>query len=324
MISASAPGKVVLSGEYAVLDGATAICMAVDRRARVTIVETGNDHHSVEAPGYWDTKGRFTSEAGELCWKQGRDDYAIVEAAWSTLQLEPDAAIHIKLDTRRFRAPGGDKLGLGSSAALTVALIASLIEYAGSSLDVSKAARDVHRVLQGGKGSGVDVACSVAGSLIEYRMQEPSITPLNWPSGLCWAILWSGVASSTEEKIARLARAADYASRDELAAASDKMADAWRGGNSQAVLQEYPAYCDVLYKFSVDHELGIFDAGHDLVARAAARQGLVYKPCGAGGGDIGIVMGAEDDVVEAFADKVVDLGFHKLDTSLDRSGVILD
>jgi phosphomevalonate kinase len=30
-ITASAPGKLVLSGEYAVLDGAPAICVAVDR-----------------------------------------------------------------------------------------------------------------------------------------------------------------------------------------------------------------------------------------------------------------------------------------------------
>ena len=36
-IRASAPGKIVLSGEYAVLDGAPAICAAVDRRAAVTI-----------------------------------------------------------------------------------------------------------------------------------------------------------------------------------------------------------------------------------------------------------------------------------------------
>jgi phosphomevalonate kinase len=34
---ASAPGKLVLAGEYAVLDGAPAIVMAVDRRAVVSV-----------------------------------------------------------------------------------------------------------------------------------------------------------------------------------------------------------------------------------------------------------------------------------------------
>ena len=37
-IVATAPGKVVLSGEYAVLDCAPAICMAINYRARATIV----------------------------------------------------------------------------------------------------------------------------------------------------------------------------------------------------------------------------------------------------------------------------------------------
>ena len=44
---ASAPGKFVLSGEYAVLDGAPAICVAVDRRAVVTIETHGGDHSIV-------------------------------------------------------------------------------------------------------------------------------------------------------------------------------------------------------------------------------------------------------------------------------------
>ena len=51
-VIASAPGKVILCGEYAVLDGAPAICMAVDRRARVEITEIDGDISDVSAPGY--------------------------------------------------------------------------------------------------------------------------------------------------------------------------------------------------------------------------------------------------------------------------------
>ena len=37
MPSASAPGKIVLAGEYAVLWDAPAVCMAIDRRARACV-----------------------------------------------------------------------------------------------------------------------------------------------------------------------------------------------------------------------------------------------------------------------------------------------
>ena len=38
-VTATAPGKVVICGEYAVLDGATAIAAAVDRRAVVRAID---------------------------------------------------------------------------------------------------------------------------------------------------------------------------------------------------------------------------------------------------------------------------------------------
>ena len=42
-ISATAPGKLVLLGEYAVLENSPAIVTAVNRRATITIEQTGQD-----------------------------------------------------------------------------------------------------------------------------------------------------------------------------------------------------------------------------------------------------------------------------------------
>ena len=49
-LSASAPGKLILLGEYAVLAGAPALVMAVDRRARVTITSVRGNSFSVVSP----------------------------------------------------------------------------------------------------------------------------------------------------------------------------------------------------------------------------------------------------------------------------------
>ncbi len=72
-VKTSAPGKVVVSGEYAVLDGAPAICMAVNRRAHISITTTDNDYHSVLAPGFSEGQGycsgcrRHSQLPNELC-----------------------------------------------------------------------------------------------------------------------------------------------------------------------------------------------------------------------------------------------------------------
>ena len=51
-VVASAPGKIVLSGEYAVLFGAPAVCMAVTRRAVVTGADSADGECHVTTPGF--------------------------------------------------------------------------------------------------------------------------------------------------------------------------------------------------------------------------------------------------------------------------------
>jgi len=87
-IMASAPGKVVLSGEYAVLDGAPAVCMAVDRRARVFVTDHDEDHHVVTALGYAESAGRFKSSNGALEWLAGGEEFKLVEDLWRTAGID--------------------------------------------------------------------------------------------------------------------------------------------------------------------------------------------------------------------------------------------
>ncbi|MCW8846391.1 MAG: hypothetical protein OQK99_11185 [Gammaproteobacteria bacterium] len=47
----SAPGKLILAGEYAVLDGAPGLVMAVDRRARVSLEPSSDEHWQVTSAG---------------------------------------------------------------------------------------------------------------------------------------------------------------------------------------------------------------------------------------------------------------------------------
>ncbi len=313
--SASAPGKVVLCGEYAVLDGAPAICMAVDRRARVRITAGENGRHTIVAPGFTKIEGRCVTHDGRIEWLQGRDEFRLVDAVLCTLDALPREPLRIELDTEAFRGRGSaQKIGLGSSAALAAALTAALL----GNTDVADIAIDAHRVLQGGAGSGADVATAVSGGLVEYRMHGRVARPLRWPEGLHFRLLWSGVTASTKDRITRYLAARRERAAGRLADAAATMADAWSSADS--VLAGFPDYIAALRRFSVDHDLGIFDAGHDRLVDEAAEAGLVYKPCGAGGGDIGILLGRSPASLDDFAAA----GRRALDCSFDNTGVRLE
>ncbi len=101
-VCASAPGKVVLCGEYAVLDGAPAICMAVRRRAKVRVTNIDGARNRVSAPGYSEHEGWFTANGPAVDWLQAADDYTIVDAVWRTLGPAAKGSLCIELDARTF------------------------------------------------------------------------------------------------------------------------------------------------------------------------------------------------------------------------------
>ena len=104
-----------------------------------------------------------------------------------------------------------------------------------------------------------------------------------------------------------------------LASAAEAMAKAWR--SASAVLSEYPAYIETLRQFNVDHDLGIFDAGHDELTDAAIVKKLVYKPAGAGGGDIGVLFGRDPAALDTFIAEHDDLVHDVIACDLDPVGV---
>jgi phosphomevalonate kinase len=138
-----------------------------------------------------------------------------------------------------------------------------------------------------------------------------------WPAGLAYAILSSGVAANTREQLARLPANADFGA---LGEAAMRAASAWADADAAAILDAMRRWVDALAAFDVEYGLGIFAAGHDALARRATGDGLVYKPCGAGGGDIGIVLGADAGAVERFVAVARGAGFERLRAALDERG----
>jgi mevalonate kinase len=175
-------------------------------------------------------------ESGELSWLDGGRDFGLFEAVWNTSRpATASRCLAVSLDTAVFRDPGsGSKIGLGSSAALTAALATALHALGGDKADT--VAHVAHRLFQGGAGSGVDIACSIEGGTVEYRMAGRQATPVEWPAGLYFSVLWSGISADTGGRLARFADQPGSPSRNELGEASASVAAEFERGQAAGVI----------------------------------------------------------------------------------------
>jgi len=326
-ITVSAPGKAVLSGEYAVLEGAPAISIALNRRAIVQVKPALEEINCVTTPGYAEGKWRFRSgKPGDIEWldELPPQGLALVEHAWRACSTGSHPALTISIDTNQFfDAQTGFKLGFGSSAAAMTALVTALCQFAGRPEEAESISHKAHAALQGGLGSGVDIATGFHGGVIEYRRKDKSSPArLLWPDGLAHRFLWSGQPADTTALIRTLGKNARCEkSCTRLDGAARAVVDAWSGARTEEVLSALHHYTSALRQFSLDHALGIFDAGHDELAVLAEANGVVYKPCGAGGGDTGIALSSDELAVIRFCELAEARGFRQLPVELDECGI---
>ena len=301
-VSAVAPGKVVLSGEYAVLDGAPAIAMAVNRFARARVSAGTGNWSRVATNGLRESDRRFRLNSGLVEWdpQQGGDPVAVVDAVFAETDPGYKVPVLIELDSSEFvDLDSRQKTGLGSSAAVVVALCAALGKNC-SDQELARLAHQAHLSLQQGSGSGVDVAASLNGGLVRYRLKNRVTEPLRWPPGLHYRLVFSGRAASTRQKLEKLADSDASPSRMGLVSASEAMAAAWAGREAAQIIAGYDDYIAILREFSDDHGLGVFDGGHETIRAMASDSRIVYKPCGAGGGDVGIALAIDQDALDKF------------------------
>jgi phosphomevalonate kinase len=346
----SAPGKVVLFGEYAVLFGAPALVAAIDRRAVVRLVDAPGDSYEVTAPGLatrtalFDIGGDGAPEWHEEVY--GRRHFGLIDriiqnsVAREGLLGGELPSFAATLDTRAFfeTLSGRQvKLGLGSSAALTVALASALEGWAGvdrvseTDLDQLQAMVDLHRRVQGGVGSGVDVAASLLGGIIRYRLADDgavaNATRLELPGDLQTVYVWTARTASTSLFLKRLRLCREEAPGDvepvldELGTVSASGVAALAAGDTGAFLEEVDAFWRVLGELGSVTGMPIISEEHRDLHRAAEESGVLYKPSGAGGGDLGVGFTADPSAAARLVDRAASMGFRVLDLRVDITGL---
>jgi phosphomevalonate kinase len=352
-IEVSAPGKLVLIGEYGVLFGAPALVMAVDRRARVELIPAEGDRWLLTAPGLAPRPIELDiSPKGQVRWSdeamagQYFDlvDRLLCELVCDNLVmpggLRPAAAT---LDTKPFFRSGDpvrQKLGLGSSAALTVALATALVGWSAAGRTPATGRQwlqtlvGLHRRVQGGLGSGIDIAASVLGGVIEYQLDDggsvANAAPMSIPGDLEILSIWTGRSASTGSFLKRLE---DRRSRDRrtVERAIDSVVDASRAGvdafktvSPSRFLDAVDQFWDVLEGLGRVIDMPVASEEHQRLRRLACDVGVRYKPSGAGGGDFGLAFDTDRERLAAMAARAAGEGFEVVGLGLDPVGVACD
>jgi phosphomevalonate kinase len=311
-VAASAPGKLMVSGEYAVLEGAVSVVASVDVRAYARWVLPGEDARALPAEA---AHTRILAE--------GR--YGAVEGA-----LTIDAS-----DLRK----SGRKLGLGSSAAAAAAVAGAILGTHGRSVNTPEGRQEAFQLaLKGHKaiapeGSGADVAAAALGGFVRYRLSGQEVAeaePVAWPSHVLTRVVWTGKEARTSEfvRAVRAYEARDaggYARiRDALKAEAARFADAIQGQRGADIVAAAGAYGEGMARLGVAAGVDIVTAELQTIADLARAHGGSAKPSGAGGGDVAIAFFASEADAQGFDGACVKQGLDLLDLGLGAEGVRIE
>lgn len=343
-VFADAPGKLLLLGEYAVLAGAPALVMAVDRRVQVRLETVGDGAAWVRArqlgldeePLHWSAAGPQGGPALERLGMTARllpllaGECAIQPQRLNRIGIEIDSAALFAEDDAHSASGSPVKLGLGSSGAVTAALACAfelLSGEAGGSASERWARWLPHYLAAlGSEGSGADLAASLAGGMQLLRPGHDAASGLQrrtWPQGMYWRALWVGTPAQTLDYVATfrawIERDTGPAARvlAEMTATVESLA-ATR--DAQVWMECFDAYGALLERLGAAMGRPILTEAHLQLRALAQRHGLVYKSCGAGGGDLGVALSTDPERLDAFCSAAWSNAAHPLNLNLDSRG----
>lgn len=302
------PGKVMLSGEYAVLFGAMAVLMPVP--LYLEIAETANPPE------------RAYPKVVDVALKHPIIQVEKYEKKYGIPNLE--------IDCHKFFAEDDNtrltKLGLGCSAAEAVGVVALRYERAGKpykeySDDLFKHAVSIHNIAQDGVGSGADVAACAYGKPLMFQIAEGAFQleaiDMNNPDELMpLHLVWTGQSANTRSMVKQFQTRFDEGDNKalnylvKLIEASNELAEAWFNSPElelfeiidefNAVMQECALMAGIQYKLPI----------HDQIENWAKRHNGRAKPTGAGGGDMILLVG--DLPIDELKQLVIPLKFESL------------
>ena len=311
MRTSSAPGKVYLFGEHAVVYGEPAIPCAIERRATVTVEQRSDDRLRVEASDL-SLEGFAVEYGGSSGGGESDSEYSpdvdipesLFEAATGYIDGAisqareaagvPEAGFEVTVDSE---IPLG--AGLGSSAAVVVAAIDAASRELGTEIDAQALAERAYQVeyaVQDGQASRADTFCSATGGAV--RVEGSECRPIDAPS-LPFVIGYDGGTGDTGDLVSGVR---ELRERYGFAAATvDAIGDVVREGERALEAGDVKRVGELM---DFDHgllaALGVSARSLDAMVWAARDAGAVgAKLTGAGGGGCIVALDPSEESTRA-------------------------
>ncbi|QDX40905.1 mevalonate kinase [Salarchaeum sp. JOR-1] len=296
--TASAPGKVYLFGEHAVVYGEPAVPCAIERRASVTVEAREDDRLRVSADDL--SLDGFTVEYSGSSDERPDVDVPtpLIEAAFGYVDAAvsqardaadaPDAGFNVEIESD---IPLG--AGLGSSAAVAVAGIAAATAELGCDLDAREIAERAYQVeydVQEGQASRADTFCSAMGGAV--RVEGGDCRTLDTPD-LPFVVGYDGTSHDTGELVSGVRKLKEeYGFAGDTVAAIGDLVRQGEDALTDGDLAELGRLMD--FNHGLLAALGVSGRSLDNMVWAARDGGaLGAKLTGAGGGGCIVALDGE-------------------------------
>lgn len=352
-VQVSAPGKLFLAGEYAVVEaGNPAMIAAINQYLTVTIEASNSgtvfsSQQGITIP--WE-------RSGEEIVTQTATSYALIfsamgvaEAYVRALGQQTAAFYALSVDSQLDNSQSGTKYGLGSSGALMVATIKAVLAYYGQEVNAYRLYQlaALSQLQLGMAGSFGDLAASSYGGVIAYHSldrdwlkelleehtlleildmpwKDVNIERLSLPGTLSLLIGWTGQAASTDSLVNQVGQGRsqdgkESSHRDFLQKSKSCLGgiiQACQQGDAERFQAGIAENRRLLQEFARKMGLNIETPALAKLCQLAEEEGAVAKSSGAGGGDCGIAFASQAQQAEKIHHKWRSAGILPLNLNL--------
>ena len=302
-VEVSAPGKVFISGEYLALNGSLATILSTKQRAKITIEDNNNNFNTLYSLPLGKSFDFNVNNDFKINWVNDdpQEMGSFIQQAIIEMKIKP-TKVKFVIDTTHFYFKN-KKIGIGSSAAISSALIKAIDKYFNKGYSQKKiidTAITLHKKAQNTLGSGLDVIASCADcELIECDLKSASNNTweiLEWPPELIIKGVITNKQSRTKDMIEKYSEGRNHNKVffKELQFQANlllkKLSFTWRDKDTRSILGLMEEQNILMQELNKKYALGIYTKEHRDLANLASQSGLFYKPSGAGGGDLGLIL----------------------------------